>query len=484
MVPANRCEGERRQRGRSVGAMAVRCTVRVEMFSSDGTRAERVHAGKRIDVCVGRGDESGWDNRPMLCIPVQPKEVRHRGRARRCWAFPRVGCPACSSVHLFRLGAHVKRRTDCEHNRRLAAQAAGHSSLAICLAGAKCLLESKASPNSPAAALHPARRPRWLVCYVKGAREDNGDLHGGRAEDTPGAENSQQMHAKSTDLPRLSSQRSPCYNTVCGVTHNPTCLSCRSQPKRPAPARQVLISDADPDSLSGLCAAIDAVLRPGAAHLPRRLPLAPVNCTRSKRTVPSPDNAPQPGPSKFAAAAAVPVPFAGRCAGASFGASGASDCARSRSDGARAPPPPLRGASRGSDFEDLYSSLSAAQAEAADLVKAGLNVFITGSAGTGKSHLLRVACLGGKLGATFVTAPTGLAASEMTCGAAGSRGGVTLNAFAGIGQGREQPEQVLARVLRSRAARDRWRRCERLVIDEVSMLDGRLFDALEVLRRS
>lgn len=47
----------------------------------------------------------------------------------------------------------------------------------------------------------------------------------------------------------------------------------------------------------------------------------------------------------------------------------------------------------------------------------------------------------------------------MTCGG-GHTSGVTLNAFAGIGRGDGTPDELLARVMRSSRARDRWRREE------------------------
>jgi hypothetical protein len=64
------------------------------------------------------------------------------------------------------------------------------------------------------------------------------------------------------------------------------------------------------------------------------------------------------------------------------------------------------------------------------LVASRRNVFITGAAGTGKSHVLRAALERAPCGrgATFLTAPTGLAAAEL------GPGGMTLNAFAGVGR--------------------------------------------------
>eukprot|EP00854_Cymbomonas_tetramitiformis_P011640 gene11640-13748_t len=63
---------------------------------------------------------------------------------------------------------------------------------------------------------------------------------------------------------------------------------------------------------------------------------------------------------------------------------------------------------------------------------------------------------------TFICATTGLAACNI--------GGITLNQFAGIGRAEGSAQELL-------------KRCKTLVIDEVSMLDGDLFDKLEFIAR-
>ncbi|RYH28625.1 hypothetical protein EON65_11495 [archaeon] len=78
------------------------------------------------------------------------------------------------------------------------------------------------------------------------------------------------------------------------------------------------------------------------------------------------------------------------------------------------------------------SSLNEEQAAAAELVLSGNNVFVSGSAGTGKSFLLRYAIqeLIKKHSeeGVAVTAPTGIAAINI--------GGQTVHSFAGIGLGK------------------------------------------------
>ncbi|KAG2045245.1 PIF1-like helicase-domain-containing protein [Suillus americanus] len=90
--------------------------------------------------------------------------------------------------------------------------------------------------------------------------------------------------------------------------------------------------------------------------------------------------------------------------------------------------------------------------------------------GTGKSVLLRatIKLLRHKFGGVAITAPTGIAGVNI--------GGLTIHSWAGIGLGKETVEELVG-ALSSRAVK-RWTDTRALVIDEISMLDGRLFDKL------
>lgn len=68
-------------------------------------------------------------------------------------------------------------------------------------------------------------------------------------------------------------------------------------------------------------------------------------------------------------------------------------------------------------------SLSKEQREVLALVKSGASIFFTGSAGTGKTFLLRRIISSLSPNSTFVTASTGIAASHL--------GGSTVHSFAG-----------------------------------------------------
>ncbi|KAG8714378.1 hypothetical protein FRC09_017698 [Ceratobasidium sp. 395] len=126
--------------------------------------------------------------------------------------------------------------------------------------------------------------------------------------------------------------------------------------------------------------------------------------------------------------------------------------------------------------DNLVITLSYEQSQILELVKSGKNIFFTGSAGTGKSVLLRevIKALRRKHGKTqdavAVTASTGIAACNI--------GGQTLHSFSGIGIGEGTPESLATKIKRNKNAVSRWLRCKVLIIDEVSMLDGDLFDRL------
>ncbi|KAJ8406372.1 hypothetical protein AAFF_G00306030 [Aldrovandia affinis] len=119
--------------------------------------------------------------------------------------------------------------------------------------------------------------------------------------------------------------------------------------------------------------------------------------------------------------------------------------------------------------------LSKEQAAVLSAVLSGKNVFFTGSAGTGKSFLLKriVGSLPPK--STFATASTGVAACHI--------GGTTLHSFAGIGSGSAPLEQCLELAQRP-GVLQHWTSCRHLIIDEISMVEAQFFDKLETIARS
>lgn len=101
--------------------------------------------------------------------------------------------------------------------------------------------------------------------------------------------------------------------------------------------------------------------------------------------------------------------------------------------------------------------LSPEQQEVLDKVMRGENVFFTGSAGTGKSVVLREIirwCRSAGL-RVAVTASTGIASVNI--------GGTTLHSWAGIGLGKESAERLVGKILGQKKAAMRKKREERMM---------------------
>ncbi|XP_064575780.1 ATP-dependent DNA helicase PIF1 isoform X1 [Zonotrichia leucophrys gambelii] len=119
--------------------------------------------------------------------------------------------------------------------------------------------------------------------------------------------------------------------------------------------------------------------------------------------------------------------------------------------------------------------LSAEQEAVLGAVRSGKSIFFTGSAGTGKSFLLKRILGSLPPNITYATASTGVAACHI--------GGTTLHAFAGIGSGKAPLEQCIQLAERP-GVRQHWLACQHLIIDEISMVDGKFFDKLEAVARA
>jgi ATP-dependent DNA helicase PIF1 len=107
------------------------------------------------------------------------------------------------------------------------------------------------------------------------------------------------------------------------------------------------------------------------------------------------------------------------------------------------------------------------------------HLFLTGDAGTGKSHTLLhlIHALATAGVAVAVTASTGVAAIDI--------GGRTLHWFAGllVDQPDESPASIAARLGEKAKARARWRQTHTLVIDEISMIDAYDLDRVDGVAR-
>jgi ATP-dependent DNA helicase PIF1 len=116
------------------------------------------------------------------------------------------------------------------------------------------------------------------------------------------------------------------------------------------------------------------------------------------------------------------------------------------------------------------------------VVKQQKSVFFTGSAGTGKSVLMRAIIA--ELRKKFINEPDRVAVTASTGLAACNIGGVTLHSFGGIGLGKEDVPALVKKIKRNPKAKNRWLRTKILIIDEISMVDGDLFDKLEGIARA
>mmetsp|Transcript_31046 Transcript_31046/g.65701 ORF Transcript_31046/g.65701 Transcript_31046/m.65701 type:complete len:293 (+) Transcript_31046:24-902(+) len=141
------------------------------------------------------------------------------------------------------------------------------------------------------------------------------------------------------------------------------------------------------------------------------------------------------------------------------------------------------------------SSLNADQKSAAEYIFSGGNAFLTGAAGVGKSYLLNHVIRGLRAkhepgssqrsihsqqkpnndSAVVVAAATGIAATHIN--------GVTIHSWAGVRLGKGGARVLVPRVLGNAAACQRWQKAKVLILDEVSMIDGMFFEALDAIGR-
>jgi len=110
------------------------------------------------------------------------------------------------------------------------------------------------------------------------------------------------------------------------------------------------------------------------------------------------------------------------------------------------------------------------------------HICISGSAGTGKTYVLKflIQALAKREGEGLsITASTGIAAVNI--------GGCTLHSFAGIGVAPmltlEDKQKILLKVLRSKDAVERWLTTTVLIIDEISMVSADLLELLDMIAR-
>ena len=113
------------------------------------------------------------------------------------------------------------------------------------------------------------------------------------------------------------------------------------------------------------------------------------------------------------------------------------------------------------------------QDEAFAILKTGTNVFLTGEPGAGKTHTInRYVRFLRECGIEpAITASTGIAATHI--------GGLTIHSWSGIGIKDKLTREDMRHIRETPHYAKRIRKAKVLIIDEVSMLDGRIFALLD-----
>jgi len=118
------------------------------------------------------------------------------------------------------------------------------------------------------------------------------------------------------------------------------------------------------------------------------------------------------------------------------------------------------------------------QAEALEILKTGKSVFLTGPAGSGKTHLLNqyIKYLRDNDVNVGITASTGIAATHM--------GGMTIHAYSGLGVRSTLTEYDIEELSERQYLWKRFEKTDVLIIDEISMLHHFRLDLVEKLVRN
>ncbi len=118
------------------------------------------------------------------------------------------------------------------------------------------------------------------------------------------------------------------------------------------------------------------------------------------------------------------------------------------------------------------------QERALEVLKTGGNVFLTGEPGAGKTYVINqyIAWLEACGLKVAVTASTGIAATHI--------GGMTIHSWSGIGARDNLTRYDLDQIVTKEKVATRVKKTSVLVIDEISMLDGKLLDMLNIICRT
>lgn len=115
------------------------------------------------------------------------------------------------------------------------------------------------------------------------------------------------------------------------------------------------------------------------------------------------------------------------------------------------------------------------QEQALEILKTGGNVFLTGEPGSGKTYVINkyIAWLEACKVSVAVTASTGIAATHI--------GGMTIHSWSGIGARDTLTNYDLEHITTQKKVMDKIKKAHVLVIDEISMLDGKILDMVDMI---
>ncbi len=118
------------------------------------------------------------------------------------------------------------------------------------------------------------------------------------------------------------------------------------------------------------------------------------------------------------------------------------------------------------------------QQTALKILKTGQNVFLTGSAGTGKTHILNefVLYLKSRKVIPTIVAPTGIAASHLN--------GQTIHSYFSLGIRDSIDEYFISNLIEKKYLQTRFKKLKVLIIDEISMVSPNIFTSIDKILRA
>jgi ATP-dependent exoDNAse (exonuclease V) alpha subunit len=118
------------------------------------------------------------------------------------------------------------------------------------------------------------------------------------------------------------------------------------------------------------------------------------------------------------------------------------------------------------------------QERALEILKTGGNVFLTGEPGSGKTYVINkyIAWLEASGLSVAITASTGIAATHI--------GGMTIHSWSGIGPRDTLTRYDLDNISTLKRIVDKVKKADVLVIDEISMLDGKIIDMVNIVAKT